>query len=66
MEGDSPGVSEVPGLSFVFLIAVIGVVLLIPMLIQPAINKILRNSPEMIEAERENAIAKIHSPSEEE
>lgn len=64
--GDSPGVSEVPGLSFVFLIAVIGVVLLIPMLIQPAINKILRNSPEMIEAERENAIAKIHSPSEEE
>ncbi|MBT4066474.1 MAG: S26 family signal peptidase [Euryarchaeota archaeon] len=62
--GDSPGVSQVPGLSFVYLIAVIGVVLLIPMLIQPVINKLLRNSPEMIEAERENAIAKIYSPSE--
>jgi len=55
--GDSPGVSQVPGSSFIFLIIFIGAVLVTPMLIEPLINKVLRNSPEAIEAERENAIA---------
>ncbi|MBA4695510.1 MAG: S26 family signal peptidase [Candidatus Poseidoniales archaeon] len=63
--GDSPGVSQVPGPSFVFLITFIGVILVTPMLIEPLFNRILRNSPEMIEAERENAIAKIYSSEEE-
>jgi signal peptidase I len=55
--GDSPGVSQVPGSSFIFLILFIGAVLATPMLIEPLINKVLRNSPEVIEAERESAIA---------
>ena len=63
--GDSPGVSQVPGLSFVFLILFIGIVLAVPALIEPVINRILRNSPEAIEAERENAIAMIYSSEEE-
>ena len=63
--GDSPGVSQVPGLSFVFLIAFVGVVLAAPAVIEPLINRILRNSPEAIEAERENAIAMIYSSEEE-
>ena len=46
--GDSPGVSQVPGLSFVFLIAFVGVVLAAPAVIEPLINRILRNSPEAI------------------
>ena len=63
--GDSPGVSQVPGLSFVFLIAFVGVVLAAPAIIEPVVNRILRNSPEAIEAERENAIAMIYSSEEE-
>ena len=63
--GDSPGVSQVPGLSFVFLIAFVGVILAAPAVIEPLINRILRNSPEAIEAERENAIAMIYSSEEE-
>ena len=63
--GDSPGVSQVPGLSFVFLIAFVGAVLAAPAVIEPLINRILRNSPEAIEAERENAIAMIYSSEEE-
>ena len=55
--GDSPGVSQVPGSSFIFLILFIGAILATPMLIEPLINKVLRNSPEVIEAERESAIA---------
>ena len=57
--GDSPGVSQVPGSSFIFLILLIGIILATPMIIEPLLNRILRNSPEMIEAERKNAIAKI-------
>ncbi|MBB69623.1 MAG: hypothetical protein CMB28_00740 [Euryarchaeota archaeon] len=63
--GDSPGVSQVPGLSFVFLIAFVGIVLAAPVVIEPVVNRILRNSPEAIEAERENAIAMIYSSEEE-
>ena len=63
--GDSPGVSQVPGLSFVFLIAFVGIVLAAPAIIEPVVNRILRNSPEAIEAERENAIAMIYSSEEE-
>ena len=63
--GDSPGVSQVPGASFLFLILFIGSVLAIPMLIEPVLNRILRNSPEMIKAEQEDAIALIHLSEEE-
>ena len=63
--GDSPGVSQVPGLSFVFLILFVGTVLAVPVIVEPVVNRILRNSPEAIEAERENAIAMIYSSEEE-
>ena len=63
--GDSPGVSQVPGLSFVFLILFVGTVLAAPVIVEPVVNRILRNSPEAFEAERENAIAMIYSSEEE-
>ena len=53
--GDSPGVSQVPGTSFVYLIVFVIVVLLLPLIIDPVINSILRRSPEAIEAEKEVA-----------
>lgn len=63
--GDSPGVSQVPGTSFVYLIVFVIVVLLLPLIIDPVINSILRRSPEAIEAEKEAAFAKIYSSEEE-
>jgi len=63
--GDSPGVSQVPGSSFVYLIVFVGLILLLPIVIDPMINRILRNSPEAIEAEREAVMAKIYSSEEE-
>ena len=63
--GDSPGVSQVPGASFVYLIVFVIVVLLLPLIIDPTINSILRRSPEAIEAEREAVFSKIYSSEEE-
>ena len=63
--GDSPGVSQVPGPSFLFLILFVGAILATPVVVEPVINRILRNSPEMIAAEREKAIALIHVSEEE-
>lgn len=63
--GDSPGVSQVPGSSFVYLIVFVIVVLLLPLIVDPVINSILRRSPEAIEAEKEAAFAKIYSSEEE-
>ena len=63
--GDSPGISQVPGPSFVFLILFVGAILATPIIIEPIINRILRNSPEMARAELENAISLIHSSEEE-
>ena len=63
--GDSPGVSQVPGPSFLFLILFVGAILATPVVVEPVINQILRNSPEMIAAEREKAIALIHVSEEE-
>tara|TARA_B110000444_G_scaffold11420_1_gene9767 strand:- start:14313 stop:15275 length:963 start_codon:yes stop_codon:yes gene_type:complete len=63
--GDSPGISQVPGPSFVFLILFVGAILATPIVVEPIINRILRNSPEMIAAEREKAISLIHSSEEE-
>ena len=63
--GDSPGVSQVPGQSFVFLILFVGTVLVAPIVIEPVIKRILRNSPEAVEAEIEDAIALIYSSEEE-
>lgn len=64
--GDSPGVSQVPGTSFVYLIVFVIIVLLLPVIIDPVINRVIRNSPEAIEADREAALAKIYYSSEEE
>ena len=63
--GDSPGVSQVPGQSFMYLILFVGAVLALPMMIDPMVNRLLKNSPEVIEAEREEVIAKIYSSEEE-
>ena len=63
--GDSPGVSQVPGQSFIFLILFVGAVLVAPIVIEPVIKRILRNSPEAVEAEIEDAIALIYSSEEE-
>ena len=63
--GDSPGVSQVPSQSFIFLILFVGAVLVAPIVIEPVIKRILRNSPEAIEAELEDAIAMIYSSEEE-
>ena len=43
----------------------IGVVLLTPVIVDPLFNRILKNSPEMLEAEKEAEIAKIYSSEEE-
>ena len=63
--GDSPGVSQVPGQSFIFLILFVGAVLVAPIVIEPVIKRILRNSPEAVEAEIEDAIGLIYSSEEE-
>ena len=63
--GDSPGVSQVPGQSFMYLILFVGAVLALPMMIDPVVNRLLKNSPEVIEAKREEVIAKIYSSEEE-
>ena len=62
--GDSPGASQVPGMSF-YLVTFILIVLAIPVLVDPLINRTLRNSPEMIEAEHEDALAAIYGKEEE-
>jgi len=63
--GESPGESQVPGASFLFLILFVASVLVILILDEPVINRILRNSPEMIKAEQEDAIALIFTAEEE-
>lgn len=63
--GDSPGVSQVPSNSFVYLIAFVILVLLLPVIIDPTVNSILSRSPEALEAEKEAAMAKIYSSEEE-
>ena len=47
------------------LIVLVIVVLLLPIIIDPTINSILRKSPEAIEAEKEAVFAKIYSSEEE-
>ncbi len=63
--GDSPGASQVPGMSFVFLITFILIVLALPIVIEPVIRRVLTNSPEMVESEREEAFAAIYGKEEE-
>ena len=62
---DSPGVSQVPGSSFLYLMAFVALVLSLPFIIDPAISTVLRNSPEAIKADEEAAFAKIYSSEEE-
>jgi hypothetical protein len=59
--GDSPGVSQVPGSSFFYLILTIGGILAAPVVLEPVARKLLVGSPEMIEAEREDAMAALVS-----
>lgn len=58
---DSPGVSQVPGSSFFFLILAIGGILAAPVVLEPVARKLLVGSPEMLEAEREDAMAVLVS-----
>ena len=60
VSGGEPGASEVPGASFLFLIGFVGTVLVIPMLIEPMIRRVLSNSPEMEQAEKEDAMASYY------
>ena len=64
--GDSPGVSQVPGSSFLFLILAIGGILAAPVVLEPVARKLLVGSPEMVEAEREDAMAALASVFDEE
>ncbi|MDP6869932.1 MAG: S26 family signal peptidase [Candidatus Poseidoniaceae archaeon] len=59
--GSSPGISNVPGHSIMKLVAVIVLVLLIPMIWEPIVKRLLSNSPEMEQAEHEEAIATVVS-----
>ncbi len=64
--GDSPGISQVPGSSFLYLIILIGAILALPMAFDPIARKLLKSSPEMVEAEREEAFSKMLKIAEEE
>ena len=63
--GDSPGASQVPGLSFVYLVTFILVVLALPVIVEPILRRILNSSPEMVEAELEDAMATVYGHEEE-
>ena len=52
-------------MSFVFLITFILIVLALPIVIEPVIRRVLTNSPEMVESEREDAFAAIYGKEEE-
>jgi signal peptidase I len=52
--GDSPGTAYVPTSSFYWLFTLIASVLIAPMIIEPLINKLMRNSPELIQANKES------------
>ena len=57
VSGDnSPGVSEVPNSSFLYLITLVATILILPMVFEPISRRILKSSPEMIEAEREEVM----------
>ena len=51
--------------SFIFLILFVATILALPMMIDPVVNRILKNSPEAMEAEKEEVFAKIYSSEEE-
>ncbi len=56
VSGDSsPGISEVPNSSILYLITLVVTILVLPMLFEPIFQRILKSSPEMNEAEREEA-----------
>ncbi len=63
--GSSPGVSQVPGSSFMFLIMIVGGIIAIPMLVDPLFTRVLKNSPEIVEANKEDLNSKIYSSEEE-
>ena len=63
--GNSPGVSQVPASSFGYLIMVIVGIISTPMLLDPIFTRILKNSPEIIEAKKEEIAGKIYSSEEE-
>ena len=53
---DSPGVSEVPNSSFLYLITLVVTILVLPMMFEPITRRFLKSSPEMSEAEREGVM----------
>lgn len=54
--GESPGITHVPGHSILKLVASILLVLAIPMVWEPLVKRVLSNSPEMEQAEYEEAV----------
>ncbi|MGY8755365.1 MAG: hypothetical protein ACKVIR_06705 [Candidatus Poseidoniales archaeon] len=62
----SPGISQVPGSSFIFLIVLVGSILIAPVLIDPIARKLIHSSPDVIESEREAALDIVLKPQEEE
>jgi signal peptidase len=57
VSGDgSPGISEVPNSSFLYLITLVVTILVLPMLFEPIFQRVLKSSPEMKEAERKKAM----------
>ncbi|HIF45406.1 MAG TPA: S26 family signal peptidase [Candidatus Poseidoniales archaeon] len=64
--GNSPGISQVPGPSFIYLIILVGSILIAPILIDPIARKLIHSSPEVIESERESALDYVLKSPEEE
>lgn len=57
--GDSPGVSQVPGMSFVYLFITIAAILVLPMVLDPLFRVALRGAPEYEELKRELALDSV-------
>jgi len=59
--GDSPGVTHVPNSSFFWLAGLIVVLLLAPVIVEPIGQRLIATSPELREAQREDALDAVVS-----
>jgi hypothetical protein len=59
--GDSPGVTHVPNSSFFWLAGLIVVLLLAPVILEPIGQRLIATSPELLEAQREDALDAVVS-----
>ena len=59
--GDSPGVIHVPNSSFYWLVGLIVGLLMAPVIIEPIGKRLVATSPELIEAQREDALDAVVS-----